>query len=456
MLKKNDLIELEIDGMTNLGFGVGRHGGMAIFVGGAVIGDKVSAKIIKLAPSYAIGRIESILSPSDRRTDRRCECTACSACAYKSISYEAELEIKWLDIQAAFKKAELNDIKILPPIPSPKLTEYRNKAQYPICVSKNGEYTVGFYAPKSHRVREARACPLAPPEFKRIIDTLVEFFKEHRLSCYDEESGKGLLRHIYLRRGELSGEIMLTLVINGTSLPYISELQKLLEMRHPEIRSFLLNENLKATNIILGEKFHSVMGDGKILDTLAGVKLEFTPNSFYQVNHSAAEILYKKALALAAPQKSDTILDLYCGVGSIGLSMAKHAGEVIGIEIVADAVKMARENAKINGISNAKFYTGDASFAKKLLEGAERERGEKIKPDIVILDPPRGGTSEELIEFISELAPKKVVYISCNPQTLARDIRAFRQNGYSSDVVEPVDLFPATGHCEAICLITRK
>ncbi len=456
MLKKNDIVELNIDGMTNLGFGVGHIDGMAVFIASGVTGDRVLAKIIKLSSSYAVGRIEKILEYSLSRCEGRCHIKECTACAYKSISYQAELQIKKSDIEAFFRKAGLPHIEILDPIASPKLSEYRNKAQYPISVSKNGEYTVGFYAPKTHRVKEARECPLTPPVFADIINTLVEFFKKHKLSTYCEETGKGLLRHIYLRQAELSREIMLTLVINGTAIPDVEELASKLKERHKSIRSFVLNENTSKTNVILGKKSTVIYGDGKISDTLCGVRLMLTHDSFYQVNHSAAELLYAKARELASPQSDDTVLDLYCGVGSIGLSMADTAGKIIGIEIVDAAVQMAKTNAEINGFTSSEFHTGDATNAKKLLENAERERGEKIKPDIVILDPPRGGSSEELIEFVTELSPRKAIYISCNPATLARDVKIFEKFGYYTDKIQPVDLFPATGHCEAVCALYKK
>ncbi len=456
MLKKNDIIELTIDGMTNLGFGVARHEGLVVFVSGAVTGDKLTAKIIKLTSSYAIARVEGLTAPSEIRTDERCSVSACQSCAYKCIEYEEELKMKHGDVVSAFKKAELEGVEICDVTPSPCLHGYRNKAQYPIHLTKNGEYAVGFYAPKSHRVTEARACPLAPAEFPEIIETLTDFFKKYAFSTYDGESGKGLLRHIYLRRGEESREIMLTLVINGDALPHSDELSALLKQKHPEIKTALININREKTNVILGKEYFTLFGEGFIKDTLAGVELKLTAPSFYQVNHGAAELLYKKAKELAAPSSADTVLDIFCGVGSIGLSMADKAGELIGIEIVESAVEMAKENAEGAGYTNAKFYTGDAKYTEKLLDNAERELGHKIKPSIIILDPPRSGCDPVLIPFLAKLAADRIVYISCNPQTLARDLKLFCEYGYSFDTVYPFDLFPATGHVEALTLLTRS
>ncbi len=456
MLKKNDIIKLQINDMTNLGFGVSRHEGLVVFVSGAVVGDELDAKIIKLTSSYAIGKIEKMHKYSDKRCENRCGITACKSCAYKNISYDFECEMKHDDVVAAFRKAELGDIEIHAVAPSPKLVNYRNKAQYPITVSKNGDYIIGFYAPKSHNVTEARCCPLAPREFPEILETLATFFKSHSLSCYNEKDGTGLLRHIYLRRGEISGEIMLTLVINGEKIPHVDELVEELNSNHPQIKSFLLNINRDNTNVILGDKYVRVFGNEYISDTLSDVKLKLTAPSFYQVNHAQAEALYRKAKELAAPRKDDTLLDLYCGVGSIGLSMADEAGELIGIEIVDSAVQMARENAEKSGFANAKFYTGDAKDTKKMLAGAERELGRKIEPNVIILDPPRAGCAPELIEFVSELSPERIVYISCNPQTLARDIKLFSAHGYTAKEVFPYDMFPGTGHVEAVCRLTRK
>ena len=455
-LKKNQTIELDIIDITNLGFGVGKHEGEVVFVSGAVTGERILAKIIKVSSSFAVGRLERLLSPSEYRTDDRCQNRACQSCAYKCISYSHECEIKTENVRSCFKKCGLDGVGIAKLISSPQTAHYRNKAQYPISLTPQGEYQIGFFAPKSHRVTEAASCPLSPAPFSEILEELRAYFKKHSISVYNEESGEGLLRHIYLRRGEVSGEILLTIVINGTSIPAKNELCKSLTKKFPSIVGILLNTNTKNTNVILGEEYITLFGRDHIFDTLAGVRLKITAPSFYQVNHDCAELLYAKARELAEPQKTDTLLDLYCGAGSIGLSMAKDCRELIGIEIVPSAVECARLNAEANGIKNASFYTGDAADSERLLENAERIRGEKIKPDVVILDPPRAGCDEKLLRYVASLSPRRIVYISCNPQTLARDIAILSPLGYTTNEVTPVDMFPGTGHVESLVCLTKQ
>lgn len=455
-LRKNDVFVTEIIDITNLGFGVAKPDGQVVFVSGAVTGDIARIKIIKVSGSFAVGRVEEFISLSDKRVEGRCNNTLCKSCAYKCLGYEYERELKEESVRQIFKKSGLADVEILPLVGSPCEHGYRNKAQYPVSRDKNGNYIIGFYAPKSHRVTEAANCPLAPAAFAEILEVIRAFLAENQISVYDEESGEGLLRHIYLRRGEVSGEILITLVINGNALPYSDELVANISEKFPEVVGVLLNVNKKNTNVILGDEFITLFGRDYIFDTLGGVRLKITAPSFYQVNHSAAELLYAKAKELAAPKKDDLLLDLYCGAGSIGLSMADEAGEIIGIEIVESAVECAKFNAESNGIKNASFYAGDASEAARLLLPAEKVRGSKILPDIVILDPPRAGTTEELITHIASLSPRKVVYISCNPQTLARDMVIFRKLGYISNEVTPFDLFPMTGHVESVVRLMRS
>lgn len=455
-LKKNDVLTTDIIDITDLGFGVAKVDGAVIFVSDTVPGDRAEIKIIKATPSYYIARLEKLLTPSVARVENRCDLLQCKSCAYKKLAYERELKLKEDGVRDTFKKAGLAHVKVATVTPSPLEKHYRNKAQYPIEKTKDGDYKIGFFAPKSHRVTEASRCPLAPTVFAEILDTVRLFFKKHNVSVYDEESGIGLLRHVYLRRSEALGEVLLTVVINDTSLPHSDELVKAVTASHPEIIGILLNVNTKKTNVILGDDFITLYGRDHIFDTLGGVRLKITAPSFYQVNHDAAELLYAKAKELAAPEKSDTLLDLYCGAGSIGLSMADKAGEVIGIEIVESAVECAKFNALTNGIDNAEFYAGDAKNTEKMLERAEKERGEKIYPDIVILDPPRSGSSEELLRFISKLSPKRIVYVSCNPKTLARDIVILRNLGFDTDTVYPYDLFPATGHVESLVCLQKQ
>ncbi len=457
MLKKNDIVTLKICDLTNLGFGVGRcEDGFVIFVSDTVTGDECEVKIIKVNSSYAVGRVEKFIKKSDIRCEGRCAVTACKSCTYRNIGYQDELRIKRDSVKSAFMHEGLSDIEILDTVPSPTELGYRNKAQYPISRTKNGEYVIGFYAPKSHRVTEARNCPLAPSRFPEILDTLATFFKKRDISVYDEESEKGLLRHIYLRRGEVSGEVLLTLVINGKSIPGEDDLVKIITEKFPDVVGILINENRENTNVVLGEDYRKLFGRDHIFDTLGGVRLKISAPSFYQVNRGAADLLYAEAKRLARPRRDDIMLDLYCGAGSIGLSMADEVGELIGIEIIDSAVKCATYNAEQNAKNNAKFYTGDAASTENLLSNAERELGKRIEPTLIVLDPPRAGCAKELIEYAARLYPERIVYISCNPTTLARDVKVFISLGYTPGTVKPFDLFPMTGHVESVVCLTRR
>ena len=458
-MQKNDIFTVKIEDMTNLGFGVAKLEGKVVFVRGAVTGDLARVKLIKLQSSYMIGKLVELVEKSPLRLpegEARCTICACSGCAYKLIGYDEELKIKEDSVRAVFKKAGLGHIKIQQIVPSPSVLHYRNKAQYPISKDSAGNYLIGFYKPKTHAVCEAACCPLAPEIFSDILETLRAFFNDHSLSVYDEKSRKGLLRHVYLRRGEISGEILLTLVITEDSLPFSEELCERISSRFPSIKGILLNKNDRDTNVILGEKYTCIFGRDYIEDTLSGVKLKLTAQSFYQVNHDAAELLYKKAKELTLPSKNTMLLDLYCGVGSIGLSMADEVGSLIGIEIVDSAIDCAKYNAEQNGFMNTAFFTGNATDCEKLLSKAESELGEKIRPDVILLDPPRSGCDEKLLNYISTLGAQRIVYISCNPSTLARDVVILSGHRYTAGSVTPFDLFPGTGHVETVVLLSRE
>lgn len=453
--KKNQTVEVEINDITDLGFGVGRVDGAVIFVSDTVPGDVIEAKIIKVNNTYLVGRAEKYIKKSTLRVTDRCTERACKSCAYKNISYTDEAALKEEGVRRLFSSSALAGISTAPVTVSPNMARYRNKAQYPITVV-DGEYRVGFFVPKSHRVTPVDDCPLTPRIFSEICREACEFFKENQISVYDEQSGQGLLRHLYLRQGEVSGEVLLTVVINGETIKCEEKLVKRITEKFPTVVGILINTNRENTNVVLGDKYRTLFGRDYIYDTLADVRLKITAPSFYQVNHASAELLYAKAKELAQPTKNDTLLDLFCGAGSIGLSMADSVGELIGIEIVASAVECAKENARDSGIENAHFFTGDATETEQLLANAEAELGRKITPDIVILDPPRAGCDEKLVRFVSTLNAKRIVYISCNPKTLARDVAIFRNCGYDTDIVYPFDLFPMTGHVESVVCLTRE
>ena len=456
-IEKNRIFEIEITDLNNLGYGVGRIGDLVVFVAGAVDGDRVEAKIIKVQKNYAVGRLEKILSPSPYRlpVPDPCPARGCGGCAYRAITYAHELELKRNAVKAAFRRAGLPDATVLPVLSTGKTEHYRNKAQYPVTGTPDAP-VIGFFAPKSHRVTDARRCPLQPTVFGEILDAIAVLTGEYGIAPYDEESGTGLLRHIYLRSAKDEKEILLTFVMNGETLPHADEVIRELTARFPALIGIGININRAKTNVICGEEYRTLWGSDTITDALAGVTLSFSPASFYQVNRDAAELLYGRAKEIADFRGDETLLDLFCGVGSIGLSMADAVGRVIGIEIVPDAVRCAAENARANGIGNAAFFAGDATDTEQLLAGAEKALGKTLVPDAVLLDPPRKGCDPKLLDFLALKAIPKIVYISCNPETLARDVAYLSKKGYGFSEITPVDLFPRTGHVETVVRLDRR
>ncbi len=447
MLKKNDEIELYIEDFTSEGSGVGHFEGMAVFVSGAAAGDNAFVHIIKVKSTYAIGKCIKLLKPSKTRIAPDCEYAgSCGGCAFRHISYEAETAMKKKRVEDAFQRIGGINKKLDGFIAAENLTRYRNKAEYPVSFEK--ELKIGFYALHTHRIIDCRDCVLQPEIFADIVAVIRKWTVEFGISIYNSETGNGLLRHIYIRQGAVSKEIMVCLVINGERIPKEAELVKRL-CEIPDIKSIVLNINRLNNNVILGEECKTVYGADCIYDELCGVKIRLSPLSFYQVNHAQAEKLYRKAAECAQLDGSQTVLDMYCGAGTIGLSMADKAKNVIGVEIVEPAVRDAKINAGLNGIKNAQFYCADASQAAQML----KEQG--IKPDVIVLDPPRKGCSQELVKTVSEMQPDRVVYVSCDPATLARDCKRFGELGYKVEKLTAVDLFPRTVHCEAVALLTK-
>ena len=456
MLTKNQEIVLEITDLNNLGFGVGRVDGMVVFVSGAVDGDTVRAHVLRVNRGYAIAKTTEILESSPYRESSPCTAAGCGGCAYRGVTREHEKALKANAVRQAFLKNGMPDAEILPLLETGERYGYRNKAQYPVAREKDGSCRIGFFAPKSHRVVAAEDCPLGDPAFPPILHEIHRLIDQYQIPVYDEETGKGLLRHIYLRAGKVSGEILLVFVLNGRELPSAAAIVGTLIAKFPAITGIMINVNRERTNVICGEKYLPLYGETALTDTLAGVELEISPAAFYQVNHDAAELLYARARELADLKGHELLLDLFCGAGSIGLSMAGSVREVIGVEIVPEAVECAKRNAKRNGIKNASFYCGDAEDCRGLLAKAEAERGAPVRPDVVVLDPPRRGCGEELLSYVTDLAPSRIVYISCNPETLARDAKFLTANGYEMGAVTPVDLFPCTGHVESVVCLKRQ
>lgn len=449
MVNKNDEFKLNITGYTSEGGGVGKFQGQAIFVENTAVGDEILCHIIKAKKTYAIGKALKIIKPSKSRIEPSCDAfKSCGGCSFGHIKYEDELKYKAQKVEDAFKRIGGLSPVFRPIISSPETTRYRNKAQYP-ARRENGILNIGFYAKKSHRVIDGGDCLLQPEDFTKIIEIFKNWINENNITVYNEEIGIGLLRHIYLRKAFATGEIMVCAVINGVSLPNSEELlEKLKEI--DGFKTLVVNINREKTNVVLGEKCLNLYGDGYITDILCGVKIKLSPLSFYQVNRNGAELLYKKAAEYVAPKPDQTILDLYCGTGTIGLSMANSVKELVGVEIIPEAIEDAKVNAKLNGIENARFICGDASLA------AEELKNEGIKPATVILDPPRKGCAEELLKTVAEINPQKIVYVSCDPATLARDCSRLLTLGYEVKEVTPVDMFPRTHHVESVALLNKK
>lgn len=450
-IKKNDVIELEITDLNNLGNGVGRIDGRVVFVRGAVSGDLVRARIIKINKSFLVARLEEIITPSPDRAEGFCSAPlSCGGCVYRNVSYSRELELKYNYVKNEFIKAGLADAEILPVISTGKERAYRNKGQYPLTKIK-GKTVAGFYESKTHKVIPVEDCAIQNTAFAPILRLVCSTADELGWSVYDEESGRGLLRHIYLRTGEATRETMLCLVINGRELLHSDVLVERVKEQFPCVVSIMLNFNCEDTNVVLGDEYKLLYGKEGIEDELCGLRFFIRPASFYQVNREGAELLYSKAREAASLTGGEIIADLYCGTGTIGLSMAGKAKRLCGIEIEPSAVDCARENALRNNISNADFVCGDASDKGTILSAFGG-----LTPDVVIIDPPRKGSTRELIDTLSELEVKKVVYVSCAPDTLARDLAYFLERGYRMSSVQPVDMFPRCGHVESVVCLTRS
>ncbi|MBQ3817438.1 MAG: 23S rRNA (uracil(1939)-C(5))-methyltransferase RlmD [Clostridia bacterium] len=447
-MRKNDIITLSIDDITVDGSGIGKYEGMAVFVPLTAVGDIAEVRILKVKKTYCFAKLERIITPSSERISQECEVfNRCGGCATRHITYESECKLKQNKVYSAIKRIGGIDIAPQPIIPSDRTERYRNKAQYPL--SQNGK--AGFFARHSHRIIQSSSCLLQPEIFEKAVVAAEKWIKDYKISVYDESSNSGLLRHIYLRLAEKTGEIMFTAVINGNALPHSDKLvSELKAVCGENLKSVQINVNTLDTNVILGDKCKTVYGEDFITDILCGIKVRLSPLSFYQVNRNMAERLYLKASEYANPY-GKTILDLYCGAGTIGLSMAKSAKTVIGVEIVPQAVKDAVFNAEMNGIKNARFICADAKSA------AAKLASEGLKPDVVIVDPPRKGCSEEVLKTIAEdFNPDTIVYISCDPATLARDVAFLSDKGYILKEYTPVDLFPRTTHIETVAFLSQK
>ncbi len=452
MLKKNDIVTLTITDLTNEGMGVAKLDGYVLFVPKTAIGDVISARVVKTLTSHGFAKCESILTPSPDRIPVDCPVfTKCGGCLFRHISYEAELAIKKSWVDGHFRRIGKLDIACDTILPSPAENGYRNKAQIPCGNDAENHPMFGFFAPHSHRIIPCETCLLQPAFYTDITKTVETWMNTYQIAPYDEESGRGILRHLFIRDGRVSGEIMVCLIANAKKLPHADALVKALLAANPAIASIILNVNQKPGNEILGNTCITLHGKDAITDVLCGLSFDISPLSFYQVNHDGAEVLYRTAAEFAdLSEDSDILLDLYCGVGTIGLSMANRVKHLIGVEVIPAAVENAAKNAEKNGITNAKFICADAGKA------AQKLAAEGIRPTVVVVDPPRKGCGEDVISAMTTLAPDRIVMVSCNSATAARDAARLAEIGYVPIKMRAVDMFPRTGHVETVVLFRKE
>ena len=453
-LQKNQVLTLRVERLSSDGSGVAHSpDGEAVFIPGAAPGDEARVRIVKDCKRYAFGILDEVLTPSPDRIPVDCPVAGpCGGCSLRHLDYAAELRAKQESVLDAFRRIGGLEVPVLDILPSPEVDRYRNKVQFPVGVDKNGAPCIGFYAGRTHRIVPCPDCKLQPGVLNEIGNALCAFFAQQGIRPYDEQSGKGLVRHIFLRRGAHSGQIMVCLVCTRAKLPHAEQLCTALREQFPAISTILLNVNAKNTNVILGSENHILYGPGYIEDTLCGVPVRLGPLSFYQVNTLAAERLYGVAAQYAQLTPDDTLLDLYCGMGTIGLSMADQCRELIGVEIVPEAIESAKANAARMGeavAAKSRFFCADAGQA------ATQLAAEGLHPDVVMLDPPRKGCDEATLSAVVKMNPQRVVYVSCNPATAARDAKWLETQGYRTEKVQPVDLFPRTRHVEAVLLLTK-
>ena len=450
-LEKNKIYTAEAVDYTSEGSGVFKINGMTVFVPGTAVGDRAEIKIVKVGKNYSFGRLERMIVPSCDRIDTDCEIfNKCGGCVFRHIAYSAELSFKHKRVYDALTRiGGINGDIIGDIIPSPSCNAYRNKAQLPITRDDTGKIRVGFYAPRSHRVIPLDYCPLQSEPFNRAIKVFLRWANISGESVYSEANNKGVLRHLYLRYSGKTGDLMVCIVANADRLKNEEKLVEIFRSELPELKTLVLNINIEKTNVITGKRCRNLYGDGYITDELCGLKFRISPLSFFQVNRDAAEKLYGIVADFANLGQGETLLDMYCGTGTIGLSMASRVKSLIGVEIVPQAIEDAKKNAQINNIKNARFICSDASEAAKLLYD------EGIRPDCIILDPPRKGCCGDCISVVSEMSPDKIVYVSCDPATLARDLAIFDEKGYFTKNAIPVDMFPRTSHVECVVLMSR-
>ena len=471
-LRKGATLRVDVIDMNNLGAGIAKVDGAVVFVRGGVTGDVADVEIIKATSSYFVARIVRLVKASEHRIASECPVSnRCGGCVFRNITYDYETEIKRSIVEGAMRRAGL-DIGVLPVLTAGRDSRYRNKALYPIGrlrISSNNKKSqkdrrcrsdayipaIGFFADHSHELIPLPGecdCLLAPESFGEICEFTRLYITENRVPPYDETTGKGIARHLYLRSSETTGEVMVTLVLTCEA-GWITDFAERLMSEFPFVSGVFLNLNPEKTNVVLGRDFRLIRGKGVLTDELRGRKFEYSPGSFWQVNRGAAELLLNRAAEMADIHEGDRVLDLFCGIGTVGMAVSPADAELFGIEIVESAVMNARRNAELNSFTRAAFACCDADDPDAVRKALEPFRGSL---DAVLIDPPRGGCDQSLIDIIAGLDAKRIVYISCNPNTLARDLVIFGEEGLAAEWVQPVDLFPRTGHVETVVLLSRE
>ena len=457
-LEKNDIVRLTISDIGTDGEGIGKVDGYTLFVKDAVIGDTITARVIKLKKNYGYGRLMEVIEPSKDRVEPVCPVARqCGGCQIQQMSYDAQLDFKRKLVEGNLRRiGGFPDINVLPVIGMDEPYHYRNKAQYPVGRDKDGNVVIGFYAGRTHCIIDNQDCAIGARENVKILTAIRDYINENKVSVYDENTGNGAVRHILIRKGFHTGQVMVCIVVNGESLPQEDKLVakltglELWENEGGNIYSVMININRENTNVILGDRCRTLWGKDYIEDSINGITFQISPLSFYQVNPVQTEKLYGKALEFAGLTGNEVVWDMYCGIGTISLIMATRAKKVYGVEIVPAAIENAKNNARINGLDNAEFYVGKSEeIAPELAE-------QGAVPDVIVVDPPRKGCDEALLDTIVKMQPERVVYVSCDSATLARDLKYLAARGYEVKTVQPVDQFCHTVHCETVVKLSLK
>lgn len=451
-MKKNDLITLKIEDLSSDGLGVGRSEGMAFFVKDTVIGDVVEASVMKLKKTYGYARLVRLITPSPDRVEPPCPVARqCGGCQLQAMNYPAQLRFKEAKVRNNLTRiGKFENPPMEPIIGMSDPYRYRNKAQFPIGRDKEGRLIAGFYAGRTHAIIECEDCLLGVEMNREILKIVLAHMEKYHITAYDEQTGLGLVRHVMTRAGFATGQIMVCLILNGESLPHGEELAAALA-ELPGMTGITININKEKTNVIMGRELKLLWGQPYIEDLLGGIRFRISPLSFYQVNPRQTEKLYGKALEYAGLTGNETVWDLYCGIGTISLFLARKAKKVCGVEIVPAAIEDAKQNAALNGITNAEFFVGKA---EEVLP--EKYETEGISADVIVIDPPRKGCEQSVLETMVRMTPKRIVYVSCDSATLARDLKYLCENGYRLERCCPVEMFGNSVHVETVCLLTRK